>query len=127
MGMKVVNLKMDRETRTSLVGFKPKAMTASEWVRLQIEVLVSWPGSSLAQAALKEGAESENRGGGTSLKAGPYEQPFRIRADHWAVLETMAQAAGVSRHLYLRRLLWAAGIFRGWYTDYLKERAEYAD
>ncbi|MDE2704258.1 MAG: hypothetical protein OXI35_04265 [Gemmatimonadota bacterium] len=88
---------MGQTTRNVLVRGKPKGLTASEWIRLMVEVLVRWPSESAARSQLKDLVENRYRHEGFDPKAGPYKVHFRVREDHWLALETMAQAAGRSR------------------------------
>lgn len=124
MAMKMVLVRMDQTTHAALVRSRPEGLTNSEWVRLQVEVLVSLPAESAARSELKDLLESPHRGGSFVPKAGPRSVGVRIRPEHWAALETMAKAAGRTRKDYLRRMIYWAGIYKGgWYPAYQQEAA----
>ena len=124
MAMKVVTPQLDETTHAALVRSRPESLTKSEWVRLQVEVLVSFPAESAAHSELKNLLESPHRGGSFKPKAGRHKVPVRLREDHWAALETVARSAGRSRMDYLRLLIYRAGIYKGgWYPAYQKEAA----
>ena len=123
MGRKMVLVRLDDTTHAALVRSRPEGLTNSEWVRLQVEVLVSFPAASAAHSELKDLLESPHRGGSFVPKSGPHAVGCRIAEDHWAALETMAQAVGRTRKEYLRLMIYRAGIYKGgWYAMYQKEK-----
>lgn len=126
MATKVITPQVDWATKGALGGRLPDGLTASEWMRLMVEVLVSWPAESEAQAELKDLVENPHRRAGMEIKSGPYKVHFRLREDYWLVLATLAQAAGRSRTDYLRTLIYMGTAFPWlWYSAYKKEEASY--
>ena len=100
----------------------PEGLTASAWMGLLVEVLVSWPAASDAHSELKDAVENRYRHDSFDPKPGPHKVHFRVREDHWLVLATMAQKAGRRRLDYLGRLIYMASMFPGrWYVAYQKE------
>ena len=123
MKTKVVTPWIDQQTFAALSRGLPEAMTRSEWVRTMVEVLASWSPESRARAELKDAVENPYRRAHVEIKTGPHKFSFRVRADHWAVMETLAQEQDCSRMEYLRRVIYMGTVFRGgWYRYFRGER-----
>lgn len=120
--MKVITPRLDKTTYNVMRRSVPEGLTASAWMRLMVEVLVSFPAESTARSELKDAVENRYRHDGFDPKPGPHRVHFRVREDHWLVLATMAQQAGRRRLDYLRRLIYMGSMYKGgWYVAYQKE------
>ena len=122
--MKVITPQLDQRTYTVLGRSVPDGLTRSEWMRLMVEVLVSFPAESKAHSELKDAVENRYRHDGFDPRSGPCKVPFRVREDHWLALETVAQAASRSRMDYLRRMIYMGSMYKGgWYPHFKREEA----
>ena len=122
MKTKVVTPWVDQRTYVALKGGVPEGWTRSFWVRTMVEVLASWSPESRCRAQLKDAVENPHRRAGVKLKTGPHKFSFRVRVDHWAVMETLARDQDCSRMAYLRRAIYMGTVFKGgWYPHFRSE------
>lgn len=120
--MKVITPKLDALTCHTLRRAVPEGLTVSAWIRLMVDVLVSFPAASEARSELKDAVENPYRRDGHEPRSGPHKVHFRVREDWWLALGTMAAEAGLSRMDYLRRLIYMGSMYRGgWYPRYKAE------
>ena len=125
MPLKVVKVRTDALVWSGVSHAVPKGWTPSRWGRTLVETLVSRPESSKAHRMLKRLVEDPLRGGRRELKpSADLRVTFRVRAEYWAALDSLAQAAGLKRMDYMHRALYAGSMFKGeWFTDWIEEEA----
>ena len=136
MGMRSVVVRVDPEGYDAVCQGKPQELTTSEWLREIVETLVARPETNYRRRMLRR-VELDH------LYQKPYRPTqlthkltFRVEAEHWAALETLARESraiptslgftlarpSMSRTEYFRQV-----VYRGsehvqeWYYKYEKD------
>ena len=126
MGMPPMVVRVNRTTYDAVHDGMPKDLTTSEWVREIVETLTNRLETNCRRRVLKNLIENEHEGGrllhSQEERSGPFKLRFRCQAEHWTALNSLAQAAGLSRTTYFRRAMYMGSFFqRRWYECYAKD------